>query len=440
MSSFIPTQSSLSIQKFGSTDKIQLKADTIENKITFYHLAAFVILLPYDRFYGQLVIFSLCLHCLIHLRSNRVVKLWCIQNLVLISVFLINVVGIIYSNDKGDGLKDVVRQLTILLFPILLSLIEIDLGAYRDRILKLFAFSCVFTVLYLYADALRIIFYYDLNLKTLFSQVFLNHNFSEPVGIHATYLSMYLALSISVLLYLFMIEKKFSNRFIYVAFISILLAGLIQLASKSVFIALILFILTVFPLFLAKGVQRSGFLIAAAGIILIAVLGISRIDSLKKRYVADFKEDFTQASSNNDILESRLSRWNCAVELYLQSPFIGHGSGSEKRLLKEKYFEKKLYHSYIKELNSHNQYLSTLIKTGLWGLLVFLSILVYAYRKAWKNRDTILTCFLVVFSIVSFSENTLDVNKGIFFYSFFLSFLIKAAGNKNSERFEGNYT
>ena len=404
-----------------------MSSDTTENKITFYHLAAFVILLPYDRFYGQLVFFSLCLHCLIHLRRNSVVKLWSSENLVLVSVFLINLAGIIYSNDKADGLKDVVRQLTILLFPILLSLINIDLSAYRDKILKLFAFSCAFTVLYLYADALRIIFYYDLNLKTLFSQVFLNHNFSEPIGLHATYLSMYLALSVSVFLYLLIKEKKRSIIFLYVAVIGILLAGLIQLASKSVFIAMILFILAVFPFFLARGVQRSGFLIAAAGILLIAVLGISRIDSLKKRYIADFKDDLTRASSNNDMLESRLSRWNCAWELFLQSPLLGHGSGSEKRLLKEKYFEKKLYHSYIKELNSHNQYLSILIKTGLWGLLVFLIMLIYVSRKAWKNRDIILTCFLVVFSIVSFSENTLDVNKGIFFYSFFLSFLIKSS-------------
>jgi O-antigen ligase len=426
MPSSVPTYSSV---HFGETASpvIRLKSDTIENKISFYHLAAFVILLPYERFYGQLVFFSLCLHCLIHLRRDMIGKIWSRENLVLVSVFLLNLAGIIYSSDKGDGVKDLVRQLTILLFPILLSISKIDLAAYRNSILKIFTFSCVGTVLYLYLDALRIIFYYDLNPKTLFSQVFLNHNFSEPIGIHATYLSMYLALSVTVFLYFLLLEKRLVVRISYVACIGILLAGLIQLASRSVFIAMILVVITVSTLFLSRGLQRSGFLMAAAGILLIAVLGISRIDSLKKRYVADFKDDLTQASSNNDILESRVSRWNCAVALCLESPVIGHGSGSEKRLLKEKYFERKLYHSYIKELNAHNQYLSILLKTGLLGLLVFLGMLLCAYRIAWKNKDMILTGFLIVFSIVSFSENTLDVNKGIFFYAFFLSFLVKSS-------------
>jgi len=105
----------------------------------------------------------------------------------------------------------------------------------------------------------------------------------------------------------------------------------------------------------------------------------------------------------------------------MRSPVIGHGSGSEKRLLKDMYFKKRLYNSYLLELNAHNQYLSFLLKSGVLGLLIFFFTLGYGFWTAWNNRDIVFTAFMLLISVVSFSENMLDVNKGIFFYAFFFS-------------------
>lgn len=398
----------------------------MENKISYCHLAAFVILLPFDRFYSQLVLASLLLHTIIHLNRERLHSVLSFQNLVLASIFLLNLVAIVYSSDKTQALKDFQRQLAILLFPLIFSLTGLQLNEYRTRVLKWMGLSAVFTILYLYGDAIHIILYNRLSLKILFSQVFINHNFSEPIGIHATYLSMYVALATVVFLHYFLVEKNIKNRVLYAFAIGILLAGLFQLASRSVLIAMIIIVLLVFPFFIEKGLRRSRFIIVSLLIILIAILGISRIDSFRKRYVADFKNDLTQASINNELLESRALRWHYVVRLIEHSPVIGYGSGSEKRLLKEQYFENKLYNSYLNELNAHNQYLSILLKTGAIGLLIFLFTLFYGFRTGWRSRDIILMAFLILFSIVSFSENTLDVNKGIFFYAFFFSFLIKS--------------
>jgi O-antigen ligase len=401
-----------------------VQKDSLENKITYYHLAAFVILLPFDRFYSELVIISLLLHSFIHMNRSGLRSILTVQNLILSSVILINLAGIIYSHDKKEAWKDMERQLAILLFPVLFSIAGLDWPQYKTRILKLFGLTCVLIVLYLYADAIHIILYNKLPLTSLFSLSFLNHNFSGPVGLHATYFSMYVALSVAVFLHLFLNEKRNNNRLIYAIAIGILLAGLLQLASRSVLIATIILIIPGFPLFMPKGIQRFRFLAVSVLVLLIAILGITRIDSLKKRYVGDFKNDLTQASINNEILEPRIIRWHYAVQLIKHSPAIGYGSGSEKRLLKEKYFENKLYNSYLNELNAHNQYLSIFLKTGIVGLFVFLLTLFYGFAIAWRNRDIILAGFMLIISIVSFSENILDVNKGIFFYAFFYSFFV----------------
>jgi O-antigen ligase len=406
--------------------------DSLENKISFYHLAAFIILLPFNRFYGELVVISLLLHTIIHINRSRLHSIFTKQNLILSSLFLINLAGIIYSSDKKEAFNNIERQLSILLFPVIFSLTGLDWQQYKTRILKIFGLTCVLIILYLYADALHIILYNKLPLRTLFSLSFINHNFSEPIGLHATYFSMYVALSIAVFLHLFLAEKRNTYRFAYVIAVCILLAGLLQLASRSVLIATIILIIAGFPLFMPAGIQRSRFIMVSLFVLLITILGITRIDSFKKRYVGDLKKDLTQASINNEILEPRFIRWGYAIELIQHSPVIGYGSGSEKRLLKEKYFENKFYNSYLNELNAHNEYLSISIKTGILGLLVFLLTLCYGFAMAWHQKDIFLAAFMIIISIVSFSENILDVNKGIFFYAFFFSFFVK-----QSKPFEG---
>jgi O-antigen ligase len=398
--------------------------DSLENKITYYHLAAFVILLPFDRFYGELVVISLLLHTLIHIRRSGLRSILTTQNLVLSSVFLISIVSIIWSSDKKEAFQDIGRQLAILLFPLIFSIAGLDWPQYKTRILKIFGFTCVLTILYLYADAIHIILYNKLPLTTLFSMSFLNHNFSGPIGLHATYCSMYVALSIAVFLHLFLNEKRNNYRLMYAVAIGILLAGLLQLASRSVLIATIILIIPGFPLFMPKGIQRFRFIAVSLLVLLIAILGITRIDSFKKRYVGDLKNDLTQASINNEILEPRIIRWHYTIELIKHSPLIGYGSGSEGRLLKEKYFENKLYNSYLNELNAHNQYLSILLRSGIVGLIIFLLALIYGFAMAWLNRDIVFAAFMIIISMVSFSENILDMNKGIFFYAFFFSFFV----------------
>ncbi len=398
--------------------------DSLENKITYYHLAVFVILLPFDRFYCELVILSLLLHAFIHINRSGSRSILTVQNLVLGSVFFLSLAGMIWSSDKKEALKDLEKQLTIILFPVIFSIAGLDWQQYKTRLLKLFGLTSVLTVLYLYADAIHIILYNKLPLTSLFSMAFLNHNFSGPVGIHATYLSMYVALSIALFLHLFLNEKRNKYRLLYAVAIGILLAGLLQLASRSVLIATIILVIPGFPLFMPKRIQRFRFIAVSVLILLIAILGITKIDSLKKRYVRDFKDDLTQASINNEILEPRIIRWHYAIELIKHSPVIGYGSGSEKRLLKEKYFETKLYNSYLNELNAHNQYLSILLKSGIAGLIIFLLTLIFGFAMAWLNRDIVFAGFMVIISIVSFSENILDMNKGIFFYAFFFSFFV----------------
>ncbi|MBC7949411.1 MAG: O-antigen ligase family protein [Chitinophagaceae bacterium] len=397
--------------------------DTLGNKISYYHLAFFLITLPFDRLFSELALISFLIHTIIHLTRNKTKMALRKETIVVSAVFFITLLGLTYSDDRSQGMKDLQRQLAILLWPILLAVSGIDLGKYKLRLLQVFGWTCVLTIIYLYADALRIILYNKLPLTDLFTQSFINHNFSSPIDIHATYLAMYCLLSVIVFIYLFVSRSIRTGSFFLMMPLFVLLAGLLQLASRSVLISAIM-IAVIFPVMMIKGARRSQLVkgITLTGVV-IAILIVS-ISSFRMRYVGQFKDDLVQSSMNNEILEPRVARWRLVLDLVKQSPVYGHGSGSEKRLLNESYFKNKLYNSFLHELNSHNQYLSLSLKSGLIGLTIFLISLFIACRIALMNRDPFLGGLLVMIVVVSFSENILDVNKGIFFYSFFLSLFI----------------
>jgi O-antigen ligase len=398
--------------------------DSIENKITFFHLAAFLTMLPFDRFYSQIVLVSLIIHALIHCRRSNLANIFNFRTVALASVFIVNLIGIIYSTDRQQALKDLEVQLAILLVPIIFSMVALDFKRYGIRLLTFFSIVCVFAIIYLYGDAIHIIVYNHLPLNSLLTPAFINHNFSAPIGMHATYFSMYVTLSISVMLYLFLTTVDRRSRIVIFISLGILMLGLLQLASRSVLIATIIIIAIGFPLFLPGLARKIKYILPMLLMVLLAVFAITRIDVFKKRYIAEFKQDLSMNSFKNDFLEPRIARWRCAIKLIGQAPLVGHGSGSETRLLKDAYFDNKLYISYLESLNTHNQYLSLLLKNGVWGLLLFLLTLVWGFALAWYNKDVLFLAFLVLISVVCFSENVLNVNKGIFFYAFFFAFFV----------------
>jgi O-antigen ligase len=400
--------------------KLLIINENLADKITYYHLALFLISLPFDSLYSRVILLSLAIHTAIHVKRPQLKKLKDKNVYFLTGLYFVSLIGASYTMNSNEALFDLTKELGILIFPIIFALTTLDVAKYKDRLLAFFSFSCLGTVIFLYANTWQVIHFYQLPLSFLFSNSFLNHHFSEPIQLHATYFSMYIGICIFFLLERFIVQNIFFRKAILLLFILILLSGLIQLASRSVFIAVILTVCIAFPLFSFKRGSRSIFLIASvlflAGIITIVLNN----DSFKMRYINEFKNDLDLASAN----EGRIVRWDAIGELIKKKPIFGFGTGSETQVLKEKYLDKKLYTAYLFGLNTHNQFLGFLLRAGILGLLAYLFTLVYGFYQAIVHRDVLFVGFMTIVTITSLSENILDVNKGIFFYSFFFSFFM----------------
>jgi O-antigen ligase len=414
--------------------KIFAIQDTLTNKISYYHLLLFLIALPFDRFYSELILISLLLHTLIHIKEFNLKGLLKKEVLLLQSVFLITLLGTLYTNNKSGAYSDLERQLAIFLFPLLLFCNPLDYLKYKGNLLTGFAISCVIAILYLYFDAFYTIIYYHLPLRSIFSATFLNHNFSAPIDIHASYLSLYVSISLVSFINFYLKSKNKIESSILGLCILLLLIGLIQLGSRAVFFTFLFFIIFIYPIFYLKSKRRLKVFAGSVLLSLLLILLIFKGNALKERFLNEFREDISSTRNPIRTTDPRMIRWGATYELIKVKPVLGYGSSSETALLQEKYFEKKMYTSYLNRLNAHNQFLSFLIKGGILALGIFLFTLGIGFVHAIRSKDVVFLNFMLLIALVSLGENLLDVNKGIFFYSFFFSLFMCISVQTRLER------
>ncbi len=407
-----------------------LTRDNLANKISYYHLVLFMLSLPFDRFYSHLILISFAIHTLVHFNRLAVKPIFNRRTLMLQSVFFVTVIGTIYATNKALAFNEWGLDISIFLIPILFCLNPLDLKKYRQKILLLFAIGLAATIIYLFVNAIVTIRFYGLPLSLLFTQAFTNHNFAQPIDMHATFFSLQIAVALVYMISVLIKERQTANRIFYSIIALVLSTGIIQLSSKSVFVALVLTLVIALPYLMLQGARRKRFILIAVPLTIFIGAGIAVTPIFRDRYLTELHDDFSPRTSQT--VEPRIVRWEIAANLIGKSPFIGYGAGSEIQLLQEKYFEKKFYTSYLHRLNAHNEYMSFLIKSGIWGLAVYLATLIYGFRMAIRKRDIVFFGFMMLLAVVSLSENILDVDKGVMFYSFFFPFFVFISDPKES--------
>jgi O-antigen ligase len=393
----------------------------IRDTVTALLLCGFACSLPFDRFYSELSLILLVLHTMLYLTKDsfRILRIGDLIAPVLI--YLLTLLGTLWTSFPGEAFSEWERQLAILIIPLCILLNKFPFYAFRLFLLISTAVIYSFTILSLYAYHLIYLYQHRLPVSAIFSNALLNHNFTSPIDMHATYFSMYIALSVTGLLIALQLPAYRKFGVLFRCMLVILTAGLIQLSSRAVLSASMLILITVVPFMAVPKAHRKRFLVQATGIIMLVAMLIAVKGELRQRYTIALKEDLTQKIITDNKLEPRMERWRIGWELIREAPVLGYGSGSEVALLKQEYWNKKFYRSFLAELNMHNQFLSMWMKTGIAGLLVLLFVYYTGCRKAWQLRDPCFLAFMLLTIAVSFSENVLDGNKGIFFFAFYFS-------------------
>jgi O-antigen ligase len=391
-------------------------------RLRFLLVLLYVFSLPFDMFYSSIIFLTLAVITLIDLSRSKLKQIpkqvWLFQ-----FVYFIGVAGYSYSYNKHEAGFLLERQLSILLLPLILPM-AIDITKNKlEAIMTTLVFSTCWAIIVLFFHLCYVVIYkMDAPLlSTAISGAFFNHQFSKPLGIHAGYLSIYVSFSLIYVIYLFRTGLAWINYLTLSLIGLLLLLGLIFLASRNAFISMLFILAIIYPLYITK--NKFKYLVIVSVCLVGCILLLYNVPYLRQRFSNELISDLRPLSNGTYInyshTDPRIKRWEAATELIKRSWLFGYGTGDEVTMLKTEYIKKGLFISYLEAFNAHNQYLSFLIKNGIFGLLVFLIVFGYYFYLAFKSGDFMYFAFLVLLMIGFYTENILDANKGIVFFAFF---------------------
>jgi O-antigen ligase len=332
--------------------------------------------------------------------------------LLLLLYFGLQLLSLTYSNDLVEGFKNIETKLSILLFP-LITFSGYDLleGVDKRKVLLFFAHStfafCVFVM--------GKILVTNNNLQVIWNE-YTFEKLSHVIDVHPGYFSLYICFAILILIVHFNSFSKF-HRFLVTGQIIILGVFTFRLASRMPIIGLLI-CCSIFILL----ERRYVFLMV--GIVLVGTfVFFTTINSpdVKERYVAPIK---MLAAGNWDALGkyafNRVQIYSCAIEI-LSGPTLltGVGAGDVDNSLIKCYDAHDYWWVSRMRYNAHNEFLQTTIEVGIIGFLIF-AILLSLPSRFWPLHKEFLM-FSILFGVYSLTESTLQVQKGVIFFSFFYS-------------------
>jgi hypothetical protein len=123
-------------------------------------------------------------------------------------------------------------------------------------------------------------------------------------------------------------------------------------------------------------------------------------------------------------LTMRLEFWKIAGGIVREHPFIGVGTGDVPAAFESGYQQSNTQLGKDYWHRSHNQFLAIAVALGILGLLYFIFSLVYPFYATTNSRSYFYLCFFVIAIMSMFTEDTLETQAGISFFTFFTSFLL----------------
>lgn len=346
-----------------------------------------------------------------------------IKGLVINSLFfLLLVVSIIYTSDKNTGFKIITRQLSFVLFPIIIFYF-INLTKKQLIILaKLFVLANVLSVLYLCIKLSENVSILEVATTNFDFRSIINTGTYKDW--HPTYISAFILTSIILLIeYCYAVTKK-AYKASAIAIIIVLSLFLFMLNSRAVVYSYIIII----PIYLfiktktLKG--RIIFLLLCIPFLVGFYYLLMNNFSLNYRLVLQLEKVyawFTDATVSTSGIDGRYFINQCNTNLFLNNPFLGYGIGDVSYNLSNCYLDMEFMGLYDNNLNTHNNYFYLLLSGGLVTLFAFLVLIINNMVLSIKTKNYAYFFVLMLLIVVFLTETFFERLNGIIFFSAFNS-------------------
>jgi hypothetical protein len=159
----------------------------------------------------------------------------------------------------------------------------------------------------------------------------------------------------------------------------------------------------------------------------IANVHSKNISSFKSRLLElnwELEQLLNNQNPSGHSLTMRFEFWKAGWAIWMDNFWTGVGTGDLQDAFNNKYNEMNSSLDISYRYRAHNQFLSTAIAFGIFGLLYFLITLVYPLLLEKKNSIFFYINFLIILMLSMLTEDTLETQAGATFFGFFNSLFI----------------
>ncbi len=259
------------------------------------------------------------------------------------------------------------------------------------------------------------------------SHVVYRIDFESFTGIHPTYMGMYLAFSIGMVLLSQDLMAGMSRTIRFILFY-VLLVCLLSLLAKSAIIALAIMLLHFAYIKRWRLMAFKWHLVAMGVATALACYFVPFIAQRSAEVMS-----FLGIGAHSTILDNSMYVRKMIVDVdtrLLKANWLtGVGPGRLLHLLKERYFFYSINHnSNVSFYDPHSEYMYEWLSFGIAGIAVLVTVLMAHVRRALTAHNTLYLYCLIILITTFFTESVLARQQGVLFYSVFTSLFFFSSG------------
>tara|TARA_R100001369_G_C3325493_1_gene169668 strand:- start:2180 stop:3424 length:1245 start_codon:yes stop_codon:yes gene_type:complete len=407
---------------------IHLKKDSI----TLLLLLLFVVTVPLKNNLNSISIILLGVYSLIvFLKAKQFQKALFTKLLPLIFFFLVSLLSVFYSEDKGYAIDLVVRLLPFLIFPFVFSILSVS-KKQLVVVLKSFILWMILVCLYSHSMVLYKLFENNDILFNLFNNHYSYMSLAnDTIGLHTTYYAYYVLIAIVFLVYFLFQEKRTLYRSLYFLLLIYLSFFIFHLSTRTPIAVLFLFFNFSILYYFSKK-KKTGKGIALL-LLLYIVTSITVYNVRITRYRFQQLFGFTYANGyHHDDGENKLLQWKASIYAN-KNILFGNGIGDADASIFSSYAEFNQKENLKKRYNAHNQFIQTYVSLGLIGVALLLFIFFYYFKYFYGQSFFIGYVILLMTFMLFQTESYLVRHNGIVMFAFLICIFTNRSSLSNRE-------
>jgi len=347
--------------------------------------------------------------------------------MVFISLYLLYLIGLLYSDNMQYGIVDVVLKVPMLLMPLLfLSLQPKKESEFFQHILMAFISGSFIGTLISYTHS-AILF-------TSSHDIFDFYYSTLAWFMHASYFAMHLNFCIISLLWLLITKNNIIIKYRWVAVFLIFYFSVFIVFLNSKLGLLFLGLIFLYSIYFF--IRQKKYVLSASlllGVLISVAFIIHNFAGITNRIISagqTVKNYKNLDKASDDGTVERIMIWKVSGKIISDNLISGVGTGDVKDVLLQNYQKYGIKGAFEKKLNAHNQFLQTFIALGLPGILLFLLMFIYPFYFSWKRRNLLYAFFILLMVINLLVESMFETQAGVIFYTFFNAVLFyELSGN-----------